>query len=100
VHGDQQGRGGDQDELKRPEADVGDGEEVVVADTVAARLLGVACESGLLIAPHALRRNHQNQDTENEQDREPDATDACGVSVHTEHGAESTKQICWKHNMI
>lgn len=82
MHGNQQSRSGDQDELERPEADVGDGEEVVVADTVATRLLGVAGEARLLIAPHALCCHYQNQDAENEQDREPDATDACGVSVH------------------
>lgn len=83
MHGNQQGRSGDQDELERPETDVGDGEEVIVADTVASRLLGVAGKAGLLITPHALRCDHQNQDAENEQDREPNATDACGVSVHT-----------------
>uniref|UniRef100_A0A8C4I5H8 Uncharacterized protein n=1 Tax=Dicentrarchus labrax TaxID=13489 RepID=A0A8C4I5H8_DICLA len=83
MHGNQKGRSGDQDELECPEADVGDGEEVVIADTVATRLLGVASETGLLVTPNALCCNHQNQDTENEQDRKPDATDACGVSVHT-----------------
>uniref|UniRef100_A0A7N8XAL4 Uncharacterized protein n=1 Tax=Mastacembelus armatus TaxID=205130 RepID=A0A7N8XAL4_9TELE len=82
VHGYQQGRSGNQDELKCPKADVGDGEEVVVADTVAARLLGVAGEAGLLVTPHALGRNHEDQDAENEQNREPYATNACGVSVH------------------
>lgn len=61
---------------------MGDGEEVVIADTVAARLLGVAGEARLLITPHTLCCDHQYQDAENEQDREPDATDACGVSVH------------------
>lgn len=83
MHGHQQGRSGDQDELKRPQADVRDGEEVVIADTVAARLLCVAGEAGLLVAPHTLCCDHQHQDAEDEEDREPDATDACGVSVHT-----------------
>uniref|UniRef100_A0A665USZ6 Uncharacterized protein n=1 Tax=Echeneis naucrates TaxID=173247 RepID=A0A665USZ6_ECHNA len=83
MHGYQQGGSGDQDELKRPQADVRDGEEVIIADTVAARLLGVAGEAGLLVAPHALCCNHQDQDTENKQDREPDATDARGVPVHS-----------------
>ena len=62
---------------------MGDGEEVVVTDAVAAGLLRVAGEAGLLVSPHALGCNHQDQDAENEQDREPDATDTSGVSVHT-----------------
>uniref|UniRef100_A0A3B5QD25 Uncharacterized protein n=1 Tax=Xiphophorus maculatus TaxID=8083 RepID=A0A3B5QD25_XIPMA len=82
VHGHQQGRGGNQNELEGPQADVGDGEEVVIADTVAARLLGVASEAGLLVPPHGLSRNHQDQDAEDEQDREPDAADPSGVSVN------------------
>lgn len=83
VHGHEQGGSGDQDELEGPQADVRDGEEVVIADAVAAGLLGVAGEAGLLITPHTLCCNHQDQDAENEQDREPDAADACRVSVHT-----------------
>uniref|UniRef100_A0A7N6AP62 Uncharacterized protein n=1 Tax=Anabas testudineus TaxID=64144 RepID=A0A7N6AP62_ANATE len=82
MHGYQQSRSGDQDELERPQTDVGDGKKVVIADTVAARLLGVAREAGFLITPHALGCNHQDQDAENEQDRKPDASNACGVSVH------------------
>uniref|UniRef100_A0A3B5KRH9 Uncharacterized protein n=1 Tax=Takifugu rubripes TaxID=31033 RepID=A0A3B5KRH9_TAKRU len=89
MHSHQQGRGGDQDELECPEADVGDREEVIVADAVAARLLGVAGEARLLVSPHALRSNHQDQDAENKEHRKPDAADARGVSVHTaDDGAE------------
>uniref|UniRef100_A0A673A5F2 Uncharacterized protein n=1 Tax=Sphaeramia orbicularis TaxID=375764 RepID=A0A673A5F2_9TELE len=82
MHGHQQSGSGDQDELQRPQADVGDGEEVVVANTVAAGLLGVAGEAGFLVTPHALCCDHQDQDPKNEEDREPDTTDASGVSVH------------------
>uniref|UniRef100_A0A3Q2DPG1 Uncharacterized protein n=1 Tax=Cyprinodon variegatus TaxID=28743 RepID=A0A3Q2DPG1_CYPVA len=82
MHGHQQGRSGDKDELEGPEADVGDGEEVVIANTVATRLLGVASEARLLVSPNGLSCNHQDQDAEDEQDREPDAADASGVSVN------------------
>uniref|UniRef100_A0A8C3V6A1 Uncharacterized protein n=1 Tax=Catharus ustulatus TaxID=91951 RepID=A0A8C3V6A1_CATUS len=79
-HSDPKGWCGDKDELQGPQTDVGDGEEVVIADAVAARLLGVAGEGGFLIPPDAL----------DEDDREPDAPDGSGVAVHpAQHRVEA-----------
>uniref|UniRef100_A0A8C3P9N7 Uncharacterized protein n=1 Tax=Chrysemys picta bellii TaxID=8478 RepID=A0A8C3P9N7_CHRPI len=82
VHDHQQGGAGDEDELQGPEADVGDGEVVVVADVGAARLLGVAVKVLLLVPPHALRRHHVDQHPEDEDHGEPDAPEGRGVFVH------------------
>uniref|UniRef100_A0A8B9YTR4 Uncharacterized protein n=1 Tax=Bos mutus grunniens TaxID=30521 RepID=A0A8B9YTR4_BOSMU len=71
VHGHEESWGGHQDELQRPQTHVGNGEKVVVADTIAARLEGVADEGRLLITPHALGSHHQHHDSEDEDDREP-----------------------------
>uniref|UniRef100_A0A8D0ENT4 Uncharacterized protein n=1 Tax=Strix occidentalis caurina TaxID=311401 RepID=A0A8D0ENT4_STROC len=81
VHDDQEGRTSDKDELQGPEADVGDGEEVVVADVGAARLPRVAVKVLLLVSPHALSCHHVDQHTEDEDHGEPDAAEGCGVLV-------------------
>uniref|UniRef100_A0A663FAF3 Secreted protein n=1 Tax=Aquila chrysaetos chrysaetos TaxID=223781 RepID=A0A663FAF3_AQUCH len=95
VHGHEEGRRGDKDELQGPQTDVGDGEEVVIADTVAARLLGVAGEGGFLVPPDALSCHHQHHYPEYEDDREPDAPNGSGVAVHsTQHRVEAGPVHC------
>uniref|UniRef100_A0A674IDL5 Uncharacterized protein n=1 Tax=Terrapene triunguis TaxID=2587831 RepID=A0A674IDL5_9SAUR len=82
MHDHQQGGAGDQDELQGPEADVGDGEEVVEADIGAAGLARVAVEVLVVIAPHSLSRHHVDQHPEDEDQGEPDAPEGRGVFVH------------------
>uniref|UniRef100_A0A8C2SNI7 Uncharacterized protein n=1 Tax=Coturnix japonica TaxID=93934 RepID=A0A8C2SNI7_COTJA len=83
VHGHEQGWRSDQDELQGPQADVGDGEEVVIANIFATRLQSVADKVILLISPDSLCSHNQDHDTEDEQDCEPYLPNAGGVSpVH------------------
>ncbi|TNN41638.1 hypothetical protein EYF80_048188 [Liparis tanakae] len=76
-----EGRAGDEDELQGPEADVGDGEEVVVADVGASRLPGVAVELALVVAPDPLGGHNVDQHPEDEDHRQPDAAEGGGVLV-------------------
>uniref|UniRef100_A0A803TU74 Uncharacterized protein n=1 Tax=Anolis carolinensis TaxID=28377 RepID=A0A803TU74_ANOCA len=71
--------------LQGPEADVGDGEVVVIADVLATGLLRVAGEGGLLVTPDALGRHHQHHDAEDEDHGKPDAPDGRGMAVHSDH---------------
>ncbi|PWA15420.1 hypothetical protein CCH79_00008403 [Gambusia affinis] len=64
---------GDEDELQGPQADVGDGEDMVIADVGAAWLLSVAVEVFGFVAPHPLNCYHKHQDPEDEHHRKPDA---------------------------
>lgn len=90
VHDDHQRRTGDEDELQSPQSDVGNGEEEVVADVRAARLLGVAVKVLLLIAPNSLGCYNINHHSEHKNHRKPYPAECGGVFVHpTEKGLKS-----------
>lgn len=61
-----EGGAGDEDQLERPQANVGDGEEVVIADVGAAWLTGVALKVSLVVAPDPLGGHDEDQHAEDE----------------------------------
>ena len=97
MHQHQQRGAGDEDELQSPQPDVGDGEEVVVADVVAAGLERVALEVLLLVTPHLLRGHHEHQDPEKEDDGEPYSPEGGGVLVHS---TEEALEECPVHDEV
>uniref|UniRef100_A0A3P9BDP1 Uncharacterized protein n=1 Tax=Maylandia zebra TaxID=106582 RepID=A0A3P9BDP1_9CICH len=74
---------GDEDKLEGPQAHMGDGEEVVKADIMAAGLICVACEVFLFISPHLFCCHHKHQNSEEKNNREPNSAEGCGVFVHS-----------------
>lgn len=66
---------GHEDDLQHPEADVRDGEGLVIADVLTSGLLGVTREVGLLVTPDLFGRSPQHQDPEDEEDSQPDFAD-------------------------
>lgn len=61
-----EGGAGDEDQLERPQANVGDGEEEVVADVGTAWLAGVALKVSLVVAPDPLSGHDEDQRTKDE----------------------------------
>lgn len=94
VHHHQERGAGDKDELKGPQADVGHGEEVVVADVVAAWLSRVALEVLLFIAPYLLGGHHKHHHPEEEDNGEPYTAKGGGVLIHP---AEEALEECPVH---
>lgn len=66
VQHDHEGRAGDEDKLESPEADVGDGKVVIIADVLATWLEGVALKVCLVIAPDTLCSHNKDQHPEDE----------------------------------
>uniref|UniRef100_A0A3B3BPG7 Uncharacterized protein n=1 Tax=Oryzias melastigma TaxID=30732 RepID=A0A3B3BPG7_ORYME len=105
MHSHKQCWGGDQDDLQRPQPDVRDGEKLVVANAVAARLLGVADEGRLLIPPNTFGSNHQHQDAKDENDREPNAPNSSRMPVYAaDYGIKGSPvhlrlQVCQDTNV-
>lgn len=64
-----EGRASDENELEGPEANVGDGEEVIVADVDAAGLSSVAVEVSLLVAPDSFSGHDEDQHPKNKHHR-------------------------------
>lgn len=67
----QKGRYRHKYDLQNPEAYMGDGERLVIADILTTRLLSVAPESRLFISPSRFNCCPQEQDSENKEDRQP-----------------------------
>ncbi|KAJ0054855.1 hypothetical protein NL108_006314, partial [Boleophthalmus pectinirostris] len=75
------GRAGDEDELQSPQADVGDGEDVVIAHVVTPRLCSITHKVFALIPPYPLSRYHKHHHSEDENHRQPHSPKDCGVLV-------------------
>jgi len=75
------GGSGDHDDLEDPEADVREGGKRIVAHVVAARLLGVAGELGLLVRVDGLASDRREHDAEDDEHRQPHFPHEGGVLV-------------------
>lgn len=84
---------GDEDELQCPQADVGDGEDVIVADVGATRLSCVADKILALVAPHSLSCHHENHHSEHKHHGQPDPPERCGVFIHSTEEALQTRPV-------
>lgn len=82
MHGHQQCRSGDKDELKGPQSDVRNGEKVIIANIFASGLQSVADKIILLITPDLLCSNNQDHYAENEEDGQPYLANTGGMFVH------------------
>uniref|UniRef100_A0A8C9MPH9 Uncharacterized protein n=1 Tax=Serinus canaria TaxID=9135 RepID=A0A8C9MPH9_SERCA len=102
MHGHQQRRCGDKDQLQGPESDVRDGEKMVIANISAARLKRVADKIILFISPDSLCSHNQDHDTEDEEDCEPYLPNTGGVLIYTSQNGMQSSPIHglrhWQHS--
>uniref|UniRef100_A0A3P8ZE61 Uncharacterized protein n=1 Tax=Esox lucius TaxID=8010 RepID=A0A3P8ZE61_ESOLU len=81
MHDNHEGGAGDEDELQRPKACVGQREVKVVARVCAARLAGVAIKVLLVVAPDSFSSHDEDHDAKHKDDGEPDASEAGGIFI-------------------
>lgn len=74
--------GGDEDDLKNPEADVGDGESPVLAQTLTAWWKCFADHIGLFISPYFVDPCHQYQQSKHKQDSQSNLPDNRRVGLY------------------
>lgn len=72
-------RSGHKDDLQGPEADVGNGERLIIAHIGTSRLFGIAHHFTLLVPPHFLRPSSDDHDPEDEEHGHPYLPDDSGV---------------------
>lgn len=91
VHEENQGRCGDEDDVKHPESVLGDGEGHVVAHLSAARLEGVADKLLLLVIKQVAGYSSQDHNPEDKHEQEPETTKHRRVDLEAveEHAEEA-----------
>lgn len=72
-------RRGHKDDLHGPEADVGNGERLVIAHIGTTRLFGIAHHFALLVPPHFFHPGSDDHDPEDEEHGHPDLPNNRGM---------------------
>lgn len=97
MHHHQERGAGDKNELQSPQADMGNREEMVKADIVAARLCCVACKVLLLISPHLLGCHNKDHHPKEKDDGQPHTPESCGILVDS---TEKALEECPVHDEV
>lgn len=97
MHHHQERGTSDKNELQSPQANMGNGEEMVKADIVAARLCCVACKVLLLISPHLLGSHNKDHHPKDKNDRQPHPPESCRILVDS---TEKALKECPVHDEV